>query len=306
MKMREMEVLVRVVETGSMTRAARQLDVTPAAVSGVVARAEATLGVRLFERTTRSLHPTDEGLVILEGCRDVLDRWRRALDDARGQRSELVGTVHLAAPADTTYGVLDEVVVAFAAEHPRLRVVLHVSDAIQHVHRDAIDLAIRYGPLPDSTLTARRLVEAPGILVAAPTYLAAHGAPADLDALAEHRCVTLLRAGVAPSSWELHEGGATHRVPLRSALCGNGYLARRWAVAGRGIALKNLFDVIDDLEAGRLVRVLPAVARPAVAIHAVFPSRRFLPARVRALGDAVGRHFAERAARCEAWLGAQS
>lgn len=301
MKIQEMELLVRVVETGSMTLAAQQLHVTPAAVSAAVQRIESAIGVRLFERTTRSLHPTDEGLVVIEGCRDVVDLWRRTLDDARGHRSELEGTIHLAAPADTTYQILESVVVALCTDHPGLRVVLDTSDAVHHLHREAIDMAIRYGPLQDSTLSARKLAECPGILVAAPSYLAERGAPDAPQTLARHRCLTLQLSSVPMVSWQLHGKGEVHALALESPLCGDGYLVRRWAIAGMGIALKSLFDVIDDLEHGRLVQVLPDYTTGPFAIHAVFPSRRFLPARVRALDTAITTHFAARQARCDAW-----
>ncbi len=297
-----MELLVRVGETGSMTLAAQQLGLTPAAVSAAVQRIEKAIGVRLFERTTRSLHPTDEGLAIIGGCRDVIDRWQRALDNARGHRAELEGAIHLSAPTDTTYQILQSVVVDLCQEHPRLRVVLDTSDAVHHLHRDAIDMAIRYGPLKDSTLSARKLAKCPGILVAAPSYLAKRGAPDTPRDLAEHRCLTLQLASVPMVSWQLHGNGEVHVLTLESPLCGDGYLARRWAVAGMGIAFKSLFDVIDDLEHGRLVRVLPDYSTEPMAIHAVFPSRRFQTARVQAMHTAIASHFAARAARCQAWL----
>lgn len=304
MKIRDMELLVRVAETGSMTVAARQLHLTPAAVSAAVQRVEASLGLRLFERTTRSLHATEDGLVVLEGCADVVARWTRTLDEARGAGAELEGHVHLSAPADTTYQLLEDGVAELAAAHPRLRVVLWTSDAIQQLHRDAIDMAIRYGALPDSGLTARRLVQREAILVASPEYLQNRGAPEHPRDLAQHDLVTLQRGGSPTLSWSLRRSdGEDWTVPVDSPLCGNGYLSRRWALAGRGVAYKNLFDVIDDLEAGTLRRVLPDWSGGLVPIHAVFPSRRFLPARVRALDAAIGARFAARDARCARWLG---
>ena len=297
-----MELLVRVAQSGSMTRAAQQLHLTPAAVSAAVQRVEEALGVRMFERTTRSLHPTEEGAVILAGCQDVVHRWQRTLDDARGHRRELEGTVRLSAPADTTYQIIEPVVVALCTEHPRLRVELHTSDALVHLHRDAIDMAIRYGVPQDSSLTVRKLVNGPSVLVASPTDLESWGTPSTPDALAEHRCLTLQRAGVPTTTWVLRRGDARHSIGLDSPLCGDGFLARRWAVAGMGVALKSLFDVIDDLEAGRLVRVLPDYGGDDMAVHAVFPSRRFLPARVRALDTAIAAAFSARDARCRAWL----
>ncbi len=296
-----MELIVRVAETGSMTLAARQLQLTPAAVSAAVQRTEDALGVRLFERTTRSLHPTDEGDVIIAGCQDVVRRWQRTLDEATGHGRELEGTVNLSAPADTTYQILESTVAKLCLEHPKLRVVLDTSDAIARLHRDAIDMAVRYGTPPDSTLTARKLVDAPALLVASPGYVREHGTPKTPEALSEHRCVTLRRAGLPVVVWHLRHGDATVEVELDSPLCGNGFLARRWAVAGMGIAFKSLFDVIDDLESGRLVRVLPDFQGERAGIHVVFPSRRFLPARVRTLDRAIAAEFAERAERCRAW-----
>ena len=299
-----MELLVRVAEAGSMTRAAAQVHLTPAAVSASVQRIEEALGMRLFERSTRSLRPTNEGALLIEGCRDLVDLWRRTLDDAREHGTELAGSVTLSAPADTAYEVIQPVAAALHEEHPALQIVIHTSDTPQHLQRDAIDMAIRYGRLADSTLSARKLVECPGVLVAAPTYLAEAGAPTSLRALESHRCLTLHLRGQPMRTWPLrHRGRAKlHEVRPHNPLCGDGFLARRWAVDGHGITFKSLFDVIDDLEDGRLVHVLPQYAGEPIPIHAVFPSRRFIPARVRAIHGAIASRFAERAARCTAWM----
>ncbi len=302
MKLREMELLVRIAETGSMTLAARQLHLTPAAVSAAVRRIEDDLGLRIFERTTRTLHPTEEGLVVIACCEDVLDRWQRTLDEAKGPRVGLAGTVHLSAPTDTTYQVLESLVVALCTEHPALRVVLSTSDMVQHLHRDAIDLATRYGALHDSTLSARTLAVSPRVLVASPAYLDQWGIPDTPQSLLGHRCLTLHLANVPAVSWQMHRGDESHTVHIESPLCGDGFLARRWAVAGMGIAFKSLFDVIDELESGSLVRVLPDYAGDTLGIHAVFPSRRFQPTRVRTVAAAIADRCAARAARCQAWL----
>lgn len=302
MKIDEMKLLLRVAETGSMTLAARQMQLTPAAVSAAVKRIEQQLGVRVFERTTRAVHPTEEGIVVLEGCEDVVARWQQALEGMRGASRELEGTVHVAAPADTTYQLVAPVVVAMAEAHPKLQVVVHSTDAVQHLHRDAIDMAIRYGPLQDSTLSARKLTTWPGILVAAPSYLERRGRPSTPDALVEHRAITLQLSSVPSTTWTLHGPKGARDIALSTPLCGNGYLARRWAVDGVGIAMKSLFDVVDDLEAGRLERVLPDHTFGPFAIHAVFPSRQYMPARVRALDAALSSAFEARARRCEAWL----
>lgn len=302
MKIHEMKLLVRVAETGSMTQAAKQLHLTTAAVSATVQRIEDAIGVRVFERSTRFIGPTDEGQIILDGCQRILDAWQQTLDDARGQRSELEGTIHITAPADTSYQIIESVVVDLCTEHPHLRVILNISDAVAHLHRDAIDMAIRYGELSDSALLARRLAYCPGVLVASPAYIAEHGSPEAPEELLEHRCVALHLSSVPHVTWTLEGAEHTRTITVESPLCGDGYLIRKWALTGMGIANKSLFDVIDDLEAGALVRILPDYHTGYHPIHAVFPSRQFLPARVRALDEAIASKFAARAGRCKTWL----
>ena len=297
-----MELVVRVADTGSMTQTARQLHVTPAAVSGAVQRVEEELEIRLFERTTRSIHPTEEGRGVIEGCREMVARWQQILDAARGEHAELAGTIHLSAPSDTCYGVLGDLVAQWCQDHPQLRVILDISDAIQPLHRDALHIAIRYGPLSDSSLAARKLVELPAILVAAPAYLQRAGEPQELASLQDHRLLTLRAAGTPTVAWRLGRGGNTQEFPVESPMCGDGYMVRQWARSGFGIALKSVVDVVQDLESGELVRVLPQYAGPRVPVHAVFPSRRPRPARVRLVDQAIAECFTERAERCAPWL----
>jgi len=301
MKIREMELLVRVAETGSMTLAAQQMSLTPAAVSGALQRIESSIGIRVFERTTRSIRPTEEGQVLLEGCHDLTQRWHQLLEDARGQRIGLEGTVHVSAPTDTSYRILAPILVHLCEQHPKLRVLLGISDTVHHMHREGIDIAIRYGPLQDSSLSARKLVELPTIMVAAPSYIDRYGRPHHPEDLTTHRCVTLQMSDFM-ASWSLYRNNERLNVPIEVPLCGDGFMVRELAVDGWGITLKSLFDVIDDLEAGRLVRILPEYVGDSLAIHAVFPSRRYMPARVRAFVSAIDTAFAERAARCETWL----
>ncbi|MEL7304268.1 MAG: LysR family transcriptional regulator [Myxococcota bacterium] len=302
MRLRDMELLVRIAESGSMTVAAQRLHLTPAAVSAAVNRVEDSIGIRLFERSTRALHLTDEGLVVIEACQEVVDMWQRTLEEVHDDKGALVGPVHIASPADTTYEMLAPLIAAVSADHPKLRVVVHSSDAIQHLLRDAIDIAIRYGTLQDSALSANKLADCPGIYVAAPSYIAEHGEPQTPQALNKHRCLTLQLSNTPLVEWTLYGNGSTYEIPLQTSLCGDGFLSRQWAIAGMGIAYKSLFDVIDDLESGRLVRVLPQYTGGSVPIHAVFPSRRFKPARVRALETAIATSFSARAARCDRWL----
>jgi len=305
MKIRDMELLIRVAEAGSMTQAAGQLDLTPAAVSAAVQRIERTIGLRMFERTTRTLRATDEGLVILEGCEDAVRRWQRALDEAHGRSAVLEGTLRIAAPADTTHLVVSDTVARFAGLHPGVRVIVRPTDVLQNVLEDALDVSVRYGALSDSTLVARKLAQSPRVLVASPTYIERCGAPQTLDELANHRLLTLQLGNSPERVWPLQaSGGELTSLSVESPLCGDGLLVRRWAVAGHGITFKGLIDVIDDLESGRLVRVLPSFDGPMSPIHAVLPSRTYISTRVRVLVELLAEAFSEREARCDAWLSA--
>ncbi|MEM1030322.1 MAG: LysR family transcriptional regulator [Myxococcota bacterium] len=302
MKLRDLELLARVSETGSMTVAARQLHLTPAAVSAAVHRIEEALGVRIFERTTRSLQTTDDGVSIIEAAEAAIERWEEGLASVRDPTANIAGRVHLSAPADTTYDVVAPVVANVIKAHPRLEVVVHAGDAVAHLHREALDLAIRYGPLRDSQLAARKLAETITVLVAAPEYLARRGWPERPSDLATHHCLALQLSGVPERTWTLNRRKTATEVDLGRTLCGDGHLTRRWALAGVGIARKSLLDVVDDLETGRLLRVLPEHDAGLGPVHVVFPSRRHMPPRVREVDRALAAAFAARAARCAAWL----
>lgn len=276
-----------VAQAGSFSSAARRLNISPAAVSLAIKRIEAAHRARLFERSTRSIRLTAEGQVFLAGCESILATWEDTIAKLASPDGVLEGDVHIAAPIDLTYQHLGTWLADWQRKHPRLRLTLHVSDRMHDVKRDTVDIAIRYGELPDSSLVAHRLCSAPRVAVASPRYLARVEMPTKPADLARHVAV-LWSAGDQPlRDWHFWRGpkvrGAGEVVRMRGDLCADGMLARRWALEGRGIAFKVLWDVIDDLEAGRLVRVLPNYRGQEVPVHAVLPSRTHQPQRVRAV-----------------------
>lgn len=302
MRTEEMHLLLRVAESGSMSLAARQLHLTPAAVSASLRRIETALGARLFERSTRSLRPTEEGLVVLEGCHAVLERWSQTMEEIHGPQRSLSGTVHVSAPSDTAYQLLAPAIADLQAEHAGLQIVLHCADTLHHLHRDAIDMAVRYGSLVDSELSSRRVSDQPGILVASPGYLAKHGTPQTPEDLGQHRIITLQLASKIADTWVLGRGKQESRITLNQPLCADGHLARQWALDGHGIAMKSLFDVIEDLEQGRLVDALPGYRTAPIPIHLLFPSRRYTPLRVRAVEQVLRPLFEARERKCRSWV----
>lgn len=230
------------------------------------------------------------------------ERWQQTLEELQSPNAIHAGTVRIAAPGDTAYQILAPAILNLSRIQPRLQVVLHCGDTLQHLHRDAIDMAVRYGKLKDSNLMARKISEQPSVLVAAPSYLQQHGSPKTPAELVEHRTITLQLASTPQDSWTLRAFKNKEQIRLDNPLCADGHQARQWALQGHGIAMKSLFDVIDDLESGKLAQVLPKFTGPTMAIHLLFPSKRDVPARVRAVEQLLRHVFESRDHRCTAWL----
>lgn len=306
MHLDDMRLFAEVAELASFSAAARRLDLTPAAVSAAIKRIEATLKARLLERSTRSVRLTAEGERVAQACRSMLSQWQ-GLQGALARPGDVDGEVHLAAPADTTYRLLSPWLAPWLDAQPGLRLHLHVSDRLHDLKREAVDIAIRYRPLADSSLVARQLCRGSSVLVASPGYVAQHGAPTRPGDLLQHRCLTLQIGGRLYRDWPLRRrrarraGGADEVVRVDGVLCGDGALAHAWALEGRGIAFKALCDVLGSLETGRLVQLLPDHVGPDLPVHAVLPSREFVPPRVRAVLDELAARFAALQARMDAW-----
>ncbi|MGH8445850.1 MAG: LysR family transcriptional regulator [Solimonas sp.] len=304
MHLDDLRLYVRVAQAGSLSAAARQLGLSPAAVSAAIKRIEAAQRVRLIERSTRALRLTPEGETFLDGCLRILDQWeqtRSALQDGGAAHGE----VRISAPSDTAHSRLSPWLAEWQRTHPGVNVTLLVSDRVQDLMRESVDIAVRYGVLADSGLVARPLCSGPRIIVAAPDYLKKHGTPKTPDELTRHHAVFLLIDGRPYRDWPLWRGRQQQatRVRMQGNLCGNGQLVRQWALQGRGLASKALVDVIDDLEAGRLVQVLPDHHGGELPVQAVLPGRGHTPQRVRELLVLLTGRYAELHARMQVWRG---
>lgn len=293
LQLSQLQLFVRLADAGTLSAAARQLQLTPAAASAALKRLEAALSVRLVERSTRSLRLTPEG----ELLREHAERALGVLDDARSllgaQRERLEGEVHLAAPADLGRTVLSPMLDGFLARHPGLRIALHLSDVRHDLLRERVDVAVRYGELHDSSLVARQLHVTQSTLVASPDYLARHGAPQHPHELAQHNCLVLHRSERPHLQWVFVRDGAELAVRVGgNRRADDGGLVREWAVQGLGIAQKARLDVLSDLRAGRLVELMPQWQGLRYPLHAIVPTQRHLPLRVRRLLDELVAQFA--------------
>lgn len=289
LQLTQLQLFLRLADAGSLSAAARQLQLTPAAASASLKRLEGALKVRLVERSTRSLRLTAEGELLREHAQRSLG----ALDDALAllgaQRERLEGEIHLAAPSDLGRGVLGPLLDGFLARHPGLRLALHLSDALHDLRRERVDVALRYGLLRDSGLVARHLYTTTLVLVAAPAYLAAHGTPAHPGELERHNCLVLTPGGRPARHWQFARGVEVRAQGNRRA--DDGALVRQWALEGRGIAYKTRLDVRDDLAAGRLVELLPAWTGAPYPLQAILPDNRHVSLRVRRLLDELAARF---------------
>lgn len=281
----DLRVLVETARGGSLTAAARVLDVTPAAASAMLKRLEAQLGARLFERSTRAMRLTPQGQTLLDYATRALELLEEGAGQALSESGALRGTVRVAVPSDLGRSVLLPWIDTFVQRHPGVHVALSVGDRLQDVRRDAVDLALRYGStLADSQLVARPLYSAERVACAAPDYLARHGIPQHPHDLARHNCVTLHIGGRRELRWRFERAGESVEVTVagdRSA--DDGAIARHWALAGAGIAYKAALDIRTHLHDGSLVPVLPGWQGQRYVLNALLPSNRFVPARVRAL-----------------------
>ena len=293
-RLEEMATFVRVVEAGSLTGAARRLEVAKSAVSRRLAELEGRLGVQLLRRTTRTLHLTDAGHAFYQRCVRILadvDEAELAVSDVHGR---LAGQLRVAAPLSFGIAHLQPAVEAFLAEHPDVRFDLDLDDRQVDLMAENFDLGIRIAPLADSSLVARRLATVEHVVCASPDYLARHGTPATPAELAEHDCLTYANAPESDAWHCTDTQGREHRIPVRSRLrANNGDLLREAAVAGLGVVFQPRFIVHRALAEGELVPVLTDCDWSRVDAWALYPQTRHLSARVRAFVDFLVEWFRE-------------
>lgn len=279
----DLEVFARVIASGSMSLAARSLGLSPAVVSKRIKRLEDRLGTRLLQRTTRQISLTEAGQGFHERVLAVLAGLEEAEAFAAGRSSEVRGTLKISAP--TSFGRMHIAphLKRFMASHPDLVIELVLSDEFTDIVAGGFDLAIRIAELTDSSLVARRLAPVRRILCAAPDYIAEYGTPETIEDLKHHRCLPAHNH----DAWRLEgpEGLISIR-PEGMLITNSSEVIREAVIAGLGIALRSTWDVGPELKEGKLVQVLPAYeGSHNVTLSAVYPSRQFLPAKVRLFID---------------------
>lgn len=264
-----LQAFERIVALGSLTAAASELGLSLAVVSKRLATFEQRLGMRLIDRNTRRLAPTDEGRLLYSHAIRVVAELEQARESLSQQQSEISGLLKVTATNSFGRRHLVPLLAQFHALHPNLRIQLHLGDDVQDLIAGGFDLAIRYGVLQDSSLIARELIQNRRILCASAEYLSRRGVPQRLSDLTRHDCILI---GMSPTAeWRFNSGRHVQQLRVTGHIvCNDGDAVQSMAVAGMGIALKSVWDVTDDLASGRLVQVLPKHAASAAPLSAVY------------------------------------
>ena len=278
-------VFVQVAETRSFTAAGRLLGISASAVGKSVARLEEKLGVRLFHRSTRSITPTAEGLLLLERSRRILAEIEAAQTELSQASSAPRGRLRVSLPLVST--LVLPVLADFMRDYPDIQLDLDFSDRLVDVVEEGFDAVMRTGEPADSRLVARKLGHFKMLLVASPDYIAAHGMPRQVQDLQAHQCMHFrwphsgkLEAWPLPPT----DGGEPVNLPV-SMVCNNIETRACFALRGRGIACLPDFAIRDALADGRLMQVMPGLAERTGVFHILWPAGRHAAPKVRALVD---------------------
>ena len=286
-----MQVFARVVEKGSFSAVAEEFGMSSTMVGKYVAQLEERLGTRLLNRTTRRQSLTEVGTAYYERCKRALAEVEAADASATELHAAPRGLLRVEAPVTFGAGVLVPAIGDYLERYPEVRIDLSLNDRVVDLVNEAVDVAIRIGTLPDSSLVARKLAPYPRVACASPAYLKAHGVPSTPAELAHHNCMGFSYSA-AQKHWTFASADATSNVPISGNLrVNNGLALRTAALCGMGVVVLPEVLVAGDLAESRLVRVLPQHQLPALPMHVVYPSSRNMSLKLKSFVQFVVQRF---------------
>lgn len=277
----ELSFFCLLIKQGSLAATARELNLTPPAVSRRLSQLEERLGVRLLNRTTRRISLTSEGEVYFGNAQRILsdiDEMERLVSSSRAAPK---GLLRVNAPLGFGRSYIGPAISAFTKTYPDVDVQLHLTDRPVNLPDEAIDVSIRFGDLPDSRLIAKKIAANRRLLCASPAYLRTAGQPNFPHELTQHQCIVLRQNESAYGNWRLSRGKQTETIKVHGKLSTNdGEVAINWALEGHGILMRAEWDVAKYLRSGRLVQVLADYDTPPADVYAVYLERLNLSAKV--------------------------
>ena len=287
METEDLIIFVRSAELGSLSAAGRDLRMSPAVVSSRIQRLEGQLGLRLLNRTTRQVNLTPDGETFLQHCMLILDEVDSARNAVSVRRDKPAGSLQVSAPVAFARLHVAPHIPTFLERYPEIQFRMIASDRFSNFIDEKVDLAIRIAELKDSSFIVRRLADNVRVLCAAPGYLAQAPELHSPDDLSNHNCLLLRFPGSQQFQWQLHDKAGKKFSPAITGTMDsdNGEILTEWCLAGKGVALKSMWEVAPYLRDGRLQIVLPDYTLPLYTIHTLYPHARFLPPRVRAFID---------------------
>ncbi len=299
-----LRLFVLAAQSGSLSAAARQQGITPAAVSAALIRLEAELGTPLFVRSTRSMRLTAEGERFLQHCQQALQTLDEGRDAVTSGHSIVRGVLQLSVTSDLGRNLLPPWLDVFQQRFPELQLRVRVSDRLADFYRDPVDVALRYGPPPDSSLIALPL--APHnrrVLCATPAYLLRMGSPVHVEDLARHNCLCFFLGDQINDRWRFFDSSGESAVDVHGDRASDDSdLVRRWTLAGAGISYRSAIDVIDELESGQLIQLCPDALGEPAPLNLLCADRRLLSTAIRELHAELLVHCGKRAERVARWM----
>ncbi|MFK7887562.1 MAG: LysR family transcriptional regulator [Gammaproteobacteria bacterium] len=296
-----MDLFVRVVRNGGFAAAGREAGLSPASMSTRISRLEERYGVRLLNRTTRSLSLTEEGDAFLRDCIRILADVEQAESRLKNSQQALSGPLRVTATFDFGRQHIEPLLTRFVTEHPKVVPYLHLADHTMNLVENGFDLGVRLQANVDSSLASVRLASNRRVLCAAPEYIKRRGLPESPADLEQHDCIVMVRARDVINSWYFETANGHETVAVQPARCANdGGLVRKWVLDGHGIGWKSICDIQPDIDAGRVVTVLddysggdsPSRNSPRPDLRVVYPDLPYVPERTRSFVDLLVEYFA--------------
>jgi DNA-binding transcriptional LysR family regulator len=284
----DLRLFIRMVTAGSLSETARRLNSSLPAMSRRLVAMEARLGVRLIDRGTRHFSLTEEGSVLYERGIGILAELDAAEAEITANVSAPQGHIRVGAPLEIGRRRFAPLIAEFSKQYPQVSIELVLNDSQTDVAGDDLDVGLLTDQPTDGNVISRQLLSSRRVACAAPEYIAKHGVPEKPEDLLQHDCIRLVRGRHVYDRWTFMENNKLREVQVQGTLqTNNSEVMHEWALMGRGVVLKALWDIEDELKDGRLVEVLAPFAHNVINLYAVYPSRTHLPPRVRVFLDFV-------------------